>query len=283
MKSFLLSGFSAANLTNKSPLVKASRLPSFLPCFRMKASNLFAFLPTKSLSSTSKATLKFSLLHKNSHSGLQKNVFVFNPLAFMKTKLIILFFFISSAAFGQIDLYLTAGAGTGNYFNTIERDPNKAGFELKSILAGSIGAAINWEKFTRIKPYLGINLVFTGADHHSKFNSDIIPNYYIRYSYITIPIGLRIPVYKFLGVEATCVNNFKVADNTRNMVYRDAATWDIGLQPAIYLQHKRWRGGLSYYFGFKDALGIGYLDDADFRFYNRIFLFNLSYKVHSFK
>jgi hypothetical protein len=54
----------------------------------------------------------------------------------MKTKLIILFFFISGAAFDQFDLYLTAGAGTGNYFNKIERDKTQAGFELKSVFAG---------------------------------------------------------------------------------------------------------------------------------------------------
>ncbi|KAF0131507.1 MAG: hypothetical protein FD155_31 [Bacteroidetes bacterium] len=198
----------------------------------------------------------------------------------MKTKLIILFFFISGAAFGQFDLYLTAGAGIGNYLNKIERDKTQAGFELKSVFAGSFGADINWIRYSRINPFLGINFIFTGADQHHL--SDVFPEYHFRFQYITVPIGLRVPIFKSLGFEASCVNSFQIANKTRNIDLPKTAAWDIGVQPAIYYQYKSWRGGLSYYFGFNDALGIGYLGELDFRYFNRIILFNLAYRLYSF-
>ncbi len=201
----------------------------------------------------------------------------------MKIKLIIILAFVSSNAFSQFNLYATAGLGTGNYFNTTERDPDRAGFELKPTLAGSIGAELSWEKLKVVQPLIGINYVFTGSNHYSKYNYDEIPPIYFRYSYISIPIGLRAPIYKSLGFGATCVNSFRVANKTRNFGVEHEPVWDISLQPAIYFQYQRWTGSLSYSYGLKDAVGFGYKFDWDFRFFNRIFLVNLAYKVYSFK
>jgi hypothetical protein len=197
----------------------------------------------------------------------------------MKIKLIIILAFVSSNAFSQFDLYLIAGLGTGNYFNTNERAPHGAGFVLKPTLAGSIGAELSWQKLKVVQPLIGINYVFTGANHYSKYNYDEIPPIYFRFSYISIPIGLRAPIYKLLGIEATCVNSFPVIKP--KVFVQDEPVWDIALQPAIYFQHQRWTGKLSYYYGFKDAVGNGYQYGTDFRFFNRIFLVNIAYKVYS--
>jgi hypothetical protein len=198
----------------------------------------------------------------------------------MKTKLIVILFLISNTAFSQFDLYLTAGLGTGNYFNTIERDPYSAGFEFKPTLAGSIGAELSWEKLKVVQPLVGINYVFTGANEYSKYNAYEISPVYFRFSYITLPIGFRVPIYKSFGLEATCVNSFRVASNTG---FPEVPDWDIAVQPAIYFKYKNWRGTLTHYYGLKDAVGIGYLHSSDFRYFNRIFLVNIAYKVYSFK
>ncbi len=188
--------------------------------------------------------------------------------------------FVSSMTFGQFDLYLTAGAGFGNYFNEIERDKTQAGFELKSIIAGSLGAEMNWENPSRFKPFIGLNFSFTGANQELRV--DTIPGSHYRFQYLAIPIGLRIRIYKSLGFEASCVNSFQIANKSRNTYLPKAATWDIAVQPAIYYQYKSWRGGLSYYFGFNDALGFGFIRESDFRHFNRIILFNIAYRLHSF-
>lgn len=199
---------------------------------------------------------------------------------FQPLKLLLILLFVSGTAFGQFDLYLTGGAGLGNYFNEIERDKTQAGFELKSIFAGSLGAEMTWESPSRFKPFIGLNFSFTGADQEVRFDS-IIGSHY-RFQYLSVPIGLRIRIYKSLGFEASCVNSFQIANKSRNTVLPKAATWDIAVQPAIYYQYKRWRGGLSYYFGFNDALGYGYIGGSDFRHFNRIILFNFAYRLSSF-
>jgi hypothetical protein len=198
----------------------------------------------------------------------------------MKAIFTIILVALSSTVFCQFDLYLTAGAGIGNYYNKIERDNTQAGFELKSIFAGSIGADISWVRYSRISPFLGLNFTFTGADqqHHS----DVFPEYHFRFQYITVPIGIRLPFYKTLGIEASCVNSFQIANKSRNVDLPKTATWDIAVQPAIYYQHKSWKGSLSYFIGFNDALGVGYIGESDFRYYNRIILFNLAYRLYSF-
>ncbi len=198
----------------------------------------------------------------------------------MKAIFTIILVALSSTVFCQFDLYLSAGTGFGNYYNKIERDNTQSGFELKPIFAGSIGADISWVRHSGISPFLGLNFTFTGADQQHL--SNVFPEYHFRFQYITVPIGLRIPIFKSLGFEASCVNSFQIANKSRNIDLPKTVAWDIAVQPAIYYQYKSWRGGLSYYFGINDALGIGYLGELDFRYFNRIILFNLAYRLHTF-
>jgi len=245
----------------------------------MKASNLLAFLPTTSLFSTSKGILKFFLIHNNSHSGLQKNAFAFYPLAFMKTKLFIFFFFISVAAFGQFDLSLSVSGGLSKFNGQRFQNEN---IESNFRFSTGLDLLVQLNKNKHIQPFAGCSFYVLQSNLvYPQDWSYVEEDNHFRFNFLRIPIGIDVPVFEQFGIRLALSNSFLVGGIETSP---EATKYEFGMQPGIYYSLNKWKVGFNYYRGFTDVFNQA--EPSQNTYYwkvsNSAFYFTVGYKLVSF-
>lgn len=166
----------------------------------------------------------------------------------MKTKLIILFFFISGAAFGQFDLSLSVSGGLSKLNGQRFQNEN---IESNFRFSTGLDLLVQLNKNKHIQPFAGCsfyvlqsNLVYpldwNLLEHDNQF----------RFNYLRIPLGVEVPVFKAIGIRIALVNGFLMGETETSP---EATKYEFGLQPGISYSLDKWKIGLNYYHGFTNV------------------------------
>jgi len=166
----------------------------------------------------------------------------------MKTKLIILFFFISGAVFGQFDLSLSASGGLSKFNG--QRFQNEI-IESNFRFSTGLDLLVQLNKYKHIQPFVGCSFYVLQSNLvYPQDWSYVEEDNHFRFNYLRIPIGIDVPVFKQLGIRLALVNGFLVGGIETNT---EATKYELGLQPGIYFRLEKWKFGLDYYHGLTDV------------------------------
>jgi hypothetical protein len=202
-------------------------------------------------------------------------------------KTILLFIFLSSClpGFCQVDLYITAGAGSSKYFNFQAEKWEHAEVKLIPISSAKFGADLVWQARNKVELYTGLHVFALGNKMKFVETHQLLPNreFRFRHTYLQLPIGLNYPVFKSYGLCFSLNTGLQLSErNKSDVIYAVSKLWESSVSPGLYARHKNWRFSFSYYIGLVDVLGQGKNLDSDFRYYNHAIHFNVAYKLRSF-
>lgn len=200
----------------------------------------------------------------------------------MKTTIILLFILATSPCIGQQSLFVKMDLGQSKHFNYGINNGSNNSFTLNPVLSGGTDATYELAKFRIISPYAGIGVSFLGTilqlNDHAVYPGK---KFRFRHIYLTLPAGLKIPVYKAVGIDIALINSWRLNDRASEIV-GNPRIWDVALQPGVFINIENWRLGFSYYYGIRDVFGVGYIGSTDSRHYNRALHINVAYKLKNF-
>jgi hypothetical protein len=201
----------------------------------------------------------------------------------MKTKFLVFFLIVTYPVNGQQDLYFTTGIGQSKHFSYDSFRYKMIGFSLKPVVSGKFGAMFVWSKHALIQPYAGIGINLLGSLNKTEDHYPLNPgnSYPFRQTYLSLPVGFYVPVYKSAGVEFSIVNGWNLSDRS-SVIIGNPRIWDVAVQPGLYVNLQRWRLSTTYYYGVRDVFGVGIIYNTDMRHFNHAWHFNLSYKLKTF-
>lgn len=166
----------------------------------------------------------------------------------MNTKVIILFLFISSAAFGQFDLSLSASGGLSKFNGQRFQNEN---IESNFRFSSGLDLLVQLNKNKHIQPFAGCSFYVLQSNlvYPQDWNILELDNQF-RFNFLRIPIGVEVPVFKAIGVRLALVNGFLVGGTETSP---EATKYEFGLQPGLSYSLDKWKIGLNYYHGFTNV------------------------------
>lgn len=197
----------------------------------------------------------------------------------MNTKVIILFLFISSAAFGQFDLSLSASGGLSKLNGQRFQNEN---IESNFRFSTGLDLLVQLNKNKHIQPFAGCSFYVLQSNlvYPQDWNILELDNQF-RFNFLRIPIGVEVPVFKALGVRLALVNGFQVGETETSP---EATKYEFGLQPGLSYSLDKWRVSLNYYHGFTNVFDQAELSqNTDYwETKNSAFYITVGYKLISF-
>lgn len=202
----------------------------------------------------------------------------------MKTILLLSFLIISSSLLGQYDITFVIGAGQSQHYSFDHKSQERSGFTLNPATSLKLGAFVEWSKYSIIHPYTGIQYTMLGSLDKFGENYHVNPgtSYSFTHHYITIPVGIGIPVYKAFGLDLAILNGFQLNNRSSEIIAAESRIWDAAIQPGVYVKIRNWKASFTYYYGIRDVFGVGIKETTDLRFFNRAWHLNIAYKVKTF-
>jgi hypothetical protein len=197
----------------------------------------------------------------------------------MKTKLIILFFFISGAAFGQFDLSLSVSGGLSKFNGQRFQNEN---IESNFRFSTGLDLLVQLNKNKHIQPFAGCSFYVLQSNLvYPQDWSYVEEDNHFRFNYLRIPIGIEVPVFKQLGIRLALVNGFLVGGIETNP---EATKYEFGLQPGISYSFDKWKVGLDYYHGLTDVFDQAeLLENTNYwKITNRAVYLTVGYKLFAF-
>ena len=242
MKSFHLAGFSAAKPTNKSRMGEGFA-PSFLPSFRMKATDLHAFLPAK---------------------------------------LLVILLFVSSIAFGQFDITLNLSNGISKHTQN-DLNNGLFGEENNWAYAGGIDAEFKYLPDFFLKPAIAVSFQSFGNKLSFGPNAPAHPNEteIHRFNYLQLNAGLSSILEEKFEIGLFAVNGILIS-HQHKLIATEPNNWDFALQPYLTFHFNKLKLGVSYYHGFNSIWDMNEsVNASDSEVKNRAVLIKLGYNLFS--
>ncbi len=197
----------------------------------------------------------------------------------MNTKVIILVLFISSAAFGQFDLSLSASGGLSKFNGQRFQNEN---IESNFRFSTGLDLLVQLNKNKHIQPFAGCSFYVLQSNLVYPQDWDILElDNQFRFNFLRIPIGVEVPMFKQLGIRLALVNGFLMGGTETSP---EATKYEFGLQPGLSYSLDKWRVSLNYYHGFTNVFDQAELSqNTDYwKTKNSAVYLSVGYKLISF-